>query len=107
MQPLIVNGTELGAQEWRDSLFLRYEPETPDLTKLCDCCNAAFSICHALDCKQGGLVTVGHNELCDRVADLDGKAFTSTHVRDKPPIFAGRSVQRRKAQMAGTIPRYA
>ena len=30
--PSTVNGTELGAQEWRDALFLRYGLEPPDLS---------------------------------------------------------------------------
>ena len=28
-----VNGTELGAQEWQDSVFLRYGIDPPDLPK--------------------------------------------------------------------------
>ena len=39
-----VNGTELEAQEWRDSLFLRYDIEPPDLLSHYDVCGAAFSI---------------------------------------------------------------
>ena len=31
VQPSTVNGTELGAQEWRDAAFLRYGIEPPDL----------------------------------------------------------------------------
>ena len=49
LQPSTVNGTELGAQELRDAIFLRYGLEPPDLPKYCDGCNARFSICHALD----------------------------------------------------------
>ena len=44
-----VNGTELGAQEWRDALFLRCVLEPPDLPKYCDGCQAKLSISHALD----------------------------------------------------------
>ena len=44
-----VNGTNLGAQEWRDALFLRYGLEPPDLLSHCDCCDVEFSISHALD----------------------------------------------------------
>ena len=29
VQPSIVNGTELGAQEWRDALFLQYGLNPP------------------------------------------------------------------------------
>ena len=47
--PSTVNGTELGAQEWRDALFLRYVLDPPDLPKYCDGCQARFLINHALD----------------------------------------------------------
>ena len=49
VQPSTVNGTELGAQEWRDALFLQYSLEPPDLLKYYDGCNAKFKICHALE----------------------------------------------------------
>ena len=73
VQTSTVNGTELGAQEWRYALFLRYGLDPPDVPKFYDSCSAAFSICHALGCKKGGLVTAHHNELRDGVADLAGK----------------------------------
>ena len=91
MQPSIVNGTELGAQEWRDALFLRYGLEPPDLPTYCYGCNAKFTICQALDFKRGGLVTARHNELRDRIAYLTSKSFTPSHVRDNPLIFFGRA----------------
>ena len=43
-----------------------------------------------------------HNELCDGVADLAGKDFTSTYVRDKLLIFAGCAVKRPKAKLDGS-----
>ena len=54
VQPSTVNGTELGAQEWHDALFLWYGLEPPDLSMYCDGCQAKFSISHALDFKNGG-----------------------------------------------------
>ena len=104
VQPLTINGTELGAQECKDALFLRYGLDPPYLPKFCDSCNAAFSIFHALECKNDGLVTSYHNKLRDRVVELAGEAFTPSHVHDDPLIFAGRSVQRPKSQPAGTTP---
>ena len=59
----------------------------PYFPKYCDGCNARFSISHALDCKRGGLVTARHNEICDGVADLAGKDFTPSHVRNDPLIY--------------------
>ena len=63
VQPSTVNGTELGAQEWRYALFLRYGLEPPDLSKYCNGYNAKFTIRHALKCNRGVLVTARHNEL--------------------------------------------
>ena len=59
--PSTANGTELGYQECRDSPFLRYGTKPPDLPSHCGGCEVAFSNCHALDCKKGGLVTACHN----------------------------------------------
>ena len=42
-----------------------------------------------------------HKNIRDRVVDLDGKAFTLTHLHDDPLIFVGRAVQRKKVQQAG------
>ena len=70
VQPSTVNRTELGAKECQDALSLQYGLDNSDLTKSCDCCNAALSICYALDCNKGGLVTARHNEIRDGVADL-------------------------------------
>ena len=47
--PSTVNGAELGVQEWRDSLLLRYDIKPPEFPSHCDSCGAAFSICHFLD----------------------------------------------------------
>ena len=101
VQPSTVNGIELGAQEWSDALFLRYGIDTPDPPTYCDGCNAKLKISHALNCKRGGLVTARQNELRDRVADLAGKAFTPSNVRNDPLIFTGRAVKRMKDNSAG------
>ena len=61
VQPSTVNGTELGAQEWHDALFLRYGLDPQDLPTHCDSCQSKFLISHALDCEKGGLVTARHN----------------------------------------------
>ena len=100
--PPTVNGMEMGEQEWRDALILRYGLDPPDLPKYCDGCKARFTISHALDCKKGGLVTSCQNELRDGVADLAGKAFTPSHVRDDPLIHSGRATSRTKPMTAGS-----
>ena len=42
-----------------------------------------------------------HNELHDGVADLAGKVFTPSRVRDDPLIYSGRALKRAKATPAG------
>ena len=42
MLPSIINGMELGVQEWRDYLFLRYGIEPPELSSYYDECGTAF-----------------------------------------------------------------
>ena len=101
VQPSTVNGEELGSQEWRDALFLRYGLEPPYLPTHFNGCQAKFSISHAIDCKKGGLVTERHNKLHDGVVDLAGKAFTPSYVRDDPLVYSGRTVKRTKATPAG------
>ena len=49
-----------------------------------------------------------HYEIRDGVVELSGKAFTSSHMRNDPLIFAGRSVKRTKdapARDSGTTDR--
>ena len=62
-----------------------------------------MSICHIPDFQKCGLVTERHNKIHDGVVDLDGKFFTSTHVRDDPLIFVDRSAKRPKELLAGSI----
>ena len=58
--PSTVNGTDLGAQEWLDTLFLKYSIDPPSLYTISNGCGVAFSISiyHALDCKKGGCVAM-------------------------------------------------
>ena len=72
----------------------------------CDGCQAKFSICHALDFKKGSLVTARHNNLCDGVADLAGKALTPSHVCNEPLIYSGCSMKRTKATPSGDRQNY-
>ena len=102
MHPSTVNGTEMAAQECRDALFLRYGLEPPGLPKFCNIFNAAYYICHSLQYKKVRLVMVRHNEPCEKIADLYGKAYILTHVRDNPLIFASCDMQKTKAQPTGT-----
>ena len=101
VHPSTINGTELGSQEWRHALFLWYGLDPPDLPTHFDGYQAKFLISHSLYSKKGGLVTARPNELCDRISDLEGKAFTPSYMRDDSLIYSGRSVKRKKAVPVG------
>ena len=57
---------------------------------------------HVLNCKRGSLVTAHHNEILDGVADLAGKAFTPSHMRNDQLIFVGCALKRAKAKPDGS-----
>ena len=80
---------------------MRYDIDPPDLLSHCDGCGAAFTICHALEYKKGGLIMASHNELRDGVASLAGKAFNPTHMHNDPKIFTGRALLGEKAKAKG------
>jgi len=50
--PTFVNGLSLSKGEFRDGLRLRYGLKIDDLPKVCDGCNAKFTVNHALSCKK-------------------------------------------------------
>ena len=71
------------------------------MTSHFDVCGVAFTIFHALDCKKDGLTMAHNNELCGRISDLEGKAFTPSYMRDDSLIYSGRAVKRKKATPVG------
>ena len=102
MIPSTVHGKKLGAQEWRDHFFLRYGIKPPPhLPDHCNGYGAAFEICHALDCKKGGLIPEHHNDLRDRVSDLVIKAITPTHVLGNPKTYTDRAISGGKDKIKG------
>lgn len=96
--PSTVNGTELSAQEFRDSLHLRYARSPPDLPTQCDGCLKNFSVRHALECKIGGLVLSRHDEIRDEICDLASRALKPSSVRDEPKIHLSRPQEEMKAK---------
>ena len=99
-----VNITELGDQEWRDEVFLRYLIEPPDLPRHCNICRVGFRIRHALDYNNDILVTSCHNKIRYGVANPVRNPFTPTHVRDNTLINPGHAVWIRKDFMAKSNP---
>jgi hypothetical protein len=89
--PSTVNGTELSAQEFRDSLLLRYLRSPADLPSHCDGCGHKFTVRHALECKKGGLVISRHNEIQVELSGLASKAIIPSAVCGEPFIHDSRT----------------
>jgi hypothetical protein len=88
--PNRLNGTELSADEFRDSLRLRLGLAPLNLPAKCDGCGETFSVGHALICKQGGLVTLRHNDVAAEWHHLCARALTPAAVSDEPLIHHSR-----------------
>ena len=74
--PVAKHNFDLTAQEFRDSLAIRYKKPLLEVPPYCDGCNAPFDLSHALSCKRGGLVTQRHNEVGDAFGDLASLAYS-------------------------------
>ena len=68
--PLLKDNFDLSATEFRDALCVRYRKPLKRSFSRCDGCQQDFDLQHALSCKNGGLVTLRHNEIRDAVGDL-------------------------------------
>ena len=86
IQPTFVNGMSLSKEEWRDGARMRFGLKLQDLQKKCDGCGCRFTVEHALQCKQGGLVVGRHNEIRDEAGAIAIQALSPNRVRDEPKI---------------------
>jgi hypothetical protein len=100
--PDALNGTELSADEFRDSCKLRYGFTPSSLPKICGGCDALFTIEHAMCCKKGGLVLHRHNDLKAEWRYLCEQALSKKAVSDEPFIHKSQDVQ--IAGASGTEP---
>ena len=74
--------------EFRDALAVRYLFTPMNIPSTCDGCGARFNLCHALNCKKGGLVSARHNEMRDLNCDLCGLAGLN-QILSEPVIQEG------------------
>ncbi len=91
VDPDEANGTTLTPEEFRDSARLRLGLTPLNLPSTCDGCMAPFTVDHGLSCKQGGLVTMRHNDVCHEWHGLCAAAFHPLAVTDEPLIHPGRN----------------
>ena len=100
--PVAKHHFDLSAQEFRDSLAIRYRKPLLEVPSNCDGCSAPFNLSHALSCRKGGLVTQRHNEVRDAFGDLSSLAYGQVvrepvvreahHSSDSPALVADLSV---------------
>ena len=73
------NGFAMNSTLFRDALALRDGRNPANLATHCGAFGKEFTVCHALNCKKGGLVTLRHNELHDLNIEMVKTAgFTHT-----------------------------
>jgi hypothetical protein len=87
--PDCLNGTELSADEFRDSLRLRFGLVPLGLPERYDGCGQRLSLGHAMSCKKGGLVLLRHNNVAAEWHHLCAQALTPSAVSDEPLIHRG------------------
>ena len=87
--PSTVSGTELGCDEFRDALRLRYGRTPAFLPEKCDGCGSNFTLEHAFTCKVGGLIIQRHDEINQELANLSRMALKPSSVRAEPLISTG------------------
>jgi hypothetical protein len=104
VMPDPLNGTDLSAEEFHDSVRLRYGLQPTALPNHCDGCSHKFSVEHALSCKVGGLVMLRHREVAREWQHLCTQALSSAAVTAEPHIFSGRGLAAGTQGLGTTTP---
>ena len=84
--PHVLNGTVLSAEEFRDNLRLRFGLDPLHLPDRCDGCSQPFTVEHAMQCRQGGLILQRHNDVAGEWHMLCAEALKPSAVTDEPRI---------------------
>ena len=94
--PLTSHGFDLTRREFHDGSCLRYGWEPSNLPSSCSC-GQRFGLEHALTCRRGGYVAMGHDKVRDLFSEL--LAETCSNVTTEPELqpLDGVSLQTRGA----------
>ena len=89
--PNTINATTLSAEEFRDSLRLRFGLRPLALQPKCDGCGKPFTVAHAMSCKKGGMIFLRHNAVSDEFGAMCAIALSPSAVAAEPQIHTGRA----------------
>ncbi|CAB0010840.1 unnamed protein product [Nesidiocoris tenuis] len=78
--PLTADNFDLTPTQFRDALSMRYSKPLLGLRGICDGCGMEMDLNHALNCKTGGLVKQGHDQIHDIIAGLARQVYRGVMV---------------------------
>ena len=64
IQPIEEHGFTLTKNEFTDAIHLHYNKTLKGMPSLCPC-RQNYDITHAMNCKRGGIIIMGHNNVQD------------------------------------------
>ncbi|CAB0017231.1 unnamed protein product, partial [Nesidiocoris tenuis] len=78
--PLTADNFDLTPTQFRDALSMRYSKPLLGLRGICDGCGMEMDLNRALNCKTGGLVKQGHDQIRDIIAGLARQVYRGVMV---------------------------
>ena len=81
------------AQEFWDSVRTRYGIPLTRLPAKCVACGVPFNVEHAFSCKNGGFVTIRHNEIRDFTAEVLREVCQNVEVEPLLTPLTGENFQ--------------
>ena len=95
--PIKEHGFYLNKQEFWDSIRTRYGISLTRLPSKCVACGVPFNVEHAFSCKNGGFVTIRHNEIRDFTAEVLREVCHNVEIEPLLTPLTGERFQYRTA----------